>query len=278
MDFCSCRNAKLQRAKQCRSCWEAEHPGRQQRICATCGIFFKPKKTPQTYCSLGCRPKGPPPSIYRGQENNKWVPAVTLVCKYCSCIFEKKPWQLNKKNGSTGEFCSIQCRGKYRKEFQSKEKSPRWVGGPQSYRGRNWKAVRLLVVEVQEGRCAHCDVFIGKSLPVHHKHPARAFQRPEDANTLNNLVGLCQSCHVRLEVGTREIPGVAQMSAAPYQKACRRCGHLFLTNSMNSMTCDSCWHNNCLWCGKTFRIESPSRRARNKHCSRKCYLAARLAK
>lgn len=40
---------------------------------------------------------------------------------------------------------------------------------------------------------------VGKSLPVHHVKPFREFRTVEQANARSNLVGLCQSCHMRRE-------------------------------------------------------------------------------
>ncbi len=36
-------------------------------------------------------------------------------------------------------------------------------------------------------------------MPVHHKRPFRLFWFASEANRRSNLVGLCQSCHMKIE-------------------------------------------------------------------------------
>jgi predicted HNH restriction endonuclease len=41
-------------------------------------------------------------------------------------------------------------------------------------------------------------------LPVHHIKPFREFDHPEEANKPENLIGLCQSCHMKREPRVRK--------------------------------------------------------------------------
>jgi 5-methylcytosine-specific restriction endonuclease McrA len=59
-------------------------------------------------------------------------------------------------------------------------------------------------VAEQNGRCADCYVSVGKSLSVHHIRPFRLFRTASEANARDNLIGLCQSCHMAIEARTSE--------------------------------------------------------------------------
>ena len=96
-------------------------------------------------------------------------------------------------------YCSKSCRSEHRRVALSGPNAPVWVGGPKTYRGRDWQRTRMRVVIEQCGHCAHCSTFVGRSLPVNHIRPFREFQAPEEANRRENLIGLCQPCHMRAE-------------------------------------------------------------------------------
>lgn len=131
-----------------------------------------------------------------GSSNFNWVNSITLTCVNCGKTFEQKPWLIHQNKSKTGlKFCNHKCQY----AFMRGEQSPLWVGGPQTYRGRSWRKARLLAVKRDKGVCQHCGKVVGDSIPVHHIQPYREFETPEAANTLDNLVCLCQSCHMKRE-------------------------------------------------------------------------------
>lgn len=140
----------------------------------------------------------PTPKRRYGENHPGWTQRIKCQCKFCHTEFERVPWEMRKKD-STNDFCSAKCRSEYRKQFLSGKNAPDYVGGAQTYRGRSWLKARKMIVDRQNGECAHCKKHVGKSLPVHHIRPFREFKTAEEANTLSNLVGLCQSCHMKLE-------------------------------------------------------------------------------
>jgi hypothetical protein len=133
-----------------------------------------------------------------GRAHPRWRDGLALTCAHCGAAFRQKPW-LAKQNG-VARFCSISCSGAAKPKGAA---SPDWVGGPRTYRGRGWLIARAAVVRDQGGNCAECGVNVGKSLPVHHIKPFRLFPTADLANTRDNLVGLCQSCHMRHEYQNR---------------------------------------------------------------------------
>lgn len=134
----------------------------------------------------------------RGSAHIRWQDGLALTCEHCGAPFNQKPW-LARQNG-VARFCSTKCAGKAKPKG---ENAPDWVGGPRTYRGRGWLAARAAVVQDQGGDCAECGEHVGKSLPVHHIKPFRLFNSAESANARKNLVGLCQSCHMRHEYQNR---------------------------------------------------------------------------
>jgi hypothetical protein len=131
----------------------------------------------------------------RGEANPRWQDGTERECEHCGQAFRQKPW-LERQNGPA-RFCGPECF--VASDCFVGEKSPTWVGGPQTYRGRGWKAARAAVVAEQNGTCADCSKVVGESLPVHHRKPFRLFASAEEANQRSNLVGLCQSCHMKAE-------------------------------------------------------------------------------
>jgi len=52
------------------------------------------------------------------------------------------------------------------------------------------KEVRDYVIKKYKGKCADCDIFVGKSAHIHHDN-----SNDENYNDIENLVCLCISCH-----------------------------------------------------------------------------------
>lgn len=138
------------------------------------------------------------PGCNLGTSHPRWVEPIRFECINCHQPFERKPW-LARQRGARNLYCSKACRGEHRRATLSGPNAPDWVGGPQTYRGRGWLTIRARVVAEQGGVCAHCGKYVGKSLPVNHIRPFREFRSPAEANQRENLVGLCQSCHMRAE-------------------------------------------------------------------------------
>lgn len=133
-----------------------------------------------------------------GDKNPKWTEGVMMTCKHCNSSFSRKPWYI-KIPGYKGDFCSVACRDGYKAEHLSGENSPMWVGGITTYRGKGWVAARMLAVERDQGSCQQCGKVVGVSIPVHHVRPFRLFETAAEANQLQNLMCLCQPCHMAVE-------------------------------------------------------------------------------
>lgn len=187
------------------------------RTCPECGTQFRTVPSQdKRYCSVSCaathrhrtnpllKPNTKPtatswkPGDNMGTLHPRWKEPLKFTCKQCQTTFYLKPWRANRPT-QKNLFCSATCRSEHRKVALSGPNAPDWVGGPRTYRGRGWTIARQQVVTDQQGCCANCGVHVGPSLPVHHKRPFREFASVEAANQRENLIGLCQSCHMRLE-------------------------------------------------------------------------------
>ena len=195
-------------------------------ICEVCGREFQVKpyraKTAR-FCSYQCSGKwhmqnremphehlignkfrkGKRPTNAFTSERAKEINTVQgniYECEYCGKEFEIKPWlERQNKSKSGNRFCSKECHSNYMSEYMSGENSPLWVGGVTTYRGKGWEKARLKAVKRDKGVCADCCKYIGESIPVHHIVPFRKFDSAKEANHIDNLVCLCQSCHMKRE-------------------------------------------------------------------------------
>lgn len=197
-------------------------------ICTICQRPFTPRRPCQIktarFCSRRCGGKwhtrtrlntGSKPYM-RGNQFRKGIPptnpltserakaihtkgeTLPLVCHFCGNPFEVRAW-VARQPSNTNKFCSVQCRSRFRSVFLSGPNAPDWKDGKTTYRGSDWPAARIQVIVKQRGFCAHCGVFRGKRLPVHHIKPFREFATSKEANQRSNLIGLCQRCHMRME-------------------------------------------------------------------------------
>ncbi|MES3161476.1 MAG: helix-turn-helix domain-containing protein [Halorubrum sp.] len=89
---------------------------------------------------------------------------------------------------------------------QPGEPHHRWKGGVDEYYGDNWAKQRRKALQRDDYECQRCGITQSEhrnrtdiGLDVHHKTPIRTFQSTDDANTLENLVTLCRSCHDTIE-------------------------------------------------------------------------------
>ena len=73
--------------------------------------------------------------------------------------------------------------------------NPNWLGGitPEyaaRFNKKIWKNIRRLVIQRDNHKCRHCNVYL-RILDVHHKKPWR-FTKDDN---VNNLITLCRKCH-----------------------------------------------------------------------------------
>ena len=87
-----------------------------------------------------------------------------------------------------------------------------WRSDPNAY-GPNWPEMRQRARIRDAYRCQNCGVVEnGTEHAVHHKAPFKTFPTYERANQLSNLVTLCASCHMKVELAVRVRSSLAGLS------------------------------------------------------------------
>jgi len=120
----------------------------------------------------------------------------TSVCEQCGDSYSVKPSVKHKRR-----FCSKPCYHKALTNVTGNE-HPCWKGGYEPYYGEGWPQMRHMVRNRDCFRCRKCGMHEDEcdtELHVHHIVPLREFDEPEEANTPNNLVTVCPSCHKEVE-------------------------------------------------------------------------------
>ena len=88
----------------------------------------------------------------------------------------------------------------------------KWNADPNQY-GPAWNKLRAQVRARDEYRCQVCGKVEGdRTHDVHHITPLRAFISISDANRLDNLITLCQSCHRKAETVVRIRSGLSGLA------------------------------------------------------------------
>jgi len=162
--------------------------------CAICGKEFTKrtidcekteKRNGKHYCSQECM-------------GESFKDRITLICSQCGKEFQRarSGVDLNNKH----YFCSKECQ-KINTDYILKGIDHYgYKTGKTCYkRGENWLKVRRAVYERDNNTCQICgrtQEEVGKKLSVHHIKPYRLFGNYEEANNLENLITLCQSCHM----------------------------------------------------------------------------------
>lgn len=177
---------------------------KRSRVCDHCGEIYIPKSKAANYrfCSAGCRLlglKNPP-----------------IHCKVCGAYFSAIHLSL-----ATGKFissknrktCSKEClKTFYRNDVSRKlkisaaftgSKHPNWLGGRADQPHRNaWDRLADSIRERDGHKCSKCgktESANRRRLDVHHIVPRRECLSPEIANHPDNLISLCDTCHLKVE-------------------------------------------------------------------------------
>ena len=117
------------------------------------------------------------------------------------------------------KFCSRECKERYARRCYTPSQSdwsgpssPRWKGGCRYWskgrwgkdkNGLSWKTQRRLAWERDDFTCQHCGERKSRKPDVHHINP----WMNSHSHALDNLICLCQSCHLKEEAKVQEVWG-----------------------------------------------------------------------
>jgi 5-methylcytosine-specific restriction endonuclease McrA len=131
---------------------------------------------------------------------------VSIECEFCG-----KNFSVIEARSDEARFCSMGCMGDWRSENVYGESHPQYRGDAVKNYGPNWRHQRRYARRRDQYRCQICGITEpeylvehGRQLDVHHITPIREFRDGGDldheaANSLENLITLCRSCHSEWE-------------------------------------------------------------------------------
>lgn len=158
----------------------------------------------RTFCDASCRGQWRSEN-WTKEDLPRWDGGpLSITCYNCGEEFERKRSQVDR---AERQFCSRECFGIWRSDFQRGPKNPSWTGGVHiRVAVRNligsqpWK---YLARQERESECEICstkETGDGRALSVHHTIPVMA----GGCNESPLLMTLCNGCHRKAEAYTRK--------------------------------------------------------------------------
>ena len=205
--LCDCCDSEIYRPdwrfNRCKTflCGDCYQNTKVELECAFCGSFFLRYRSnvseDKNYCSRRCSGKGISKDRY---SNEDAYSGVFISCSTCGEELYREP---NQVDGQEKHYCSRSCFAEGHREHMRGSNNPAWRGGSDPYYGPRWGEQRKACLERDKYTCVECGIdqdTLGESLHVHHKTPLRKFNRDfKRANSLDNLVSLCRTCHITVE-------------------------------------------------------------------------------
>lgn len=190
--------------------WNGEsHPAwRSEEVeCSHCGdiLHRKPSQIREKdhhFCDRDCLGEWRSDNV-SGENHPLWNGRIEVRCSNCSEPKKVPSFQARKYEN---HFCDGSCQGEWLEGRIAGDNHPNWKGGHEKSYGDNWNEERQRSLENANWKCERCGLDNGthekqngRELDVHHCKPIRHFDELEAANYLDNLMALCQSCHMELE-------------------------------------------------------------------------------
>jgi endogenous inhibitor of DNA gyrase (YacG/DUF329 family) len=173
--------------------------------CEMCGKAFETVPSqPGRFCSRTCfgawksKHQIGAANPLHGRKFDRPKNLVTLTCPVC-----QQPFSVKASHAARRRFCSKACQGADLAMQWAGENNPGWTGGYEPYYGPTWRpAMRL--VRLRDKVCRDCGISpkeLGRQLDVHHRTPFKEFglARHAEANDPDNLIALCNTCHLKEE-------------------------------------------------------------------------------
>jgi 5-methylcytosine-specific restriction endonuclease McrA len=189
---------------------EYDFTDKKEFTCPQCGDTFKDyesrrssKNESQNFCSRACK------DSFEARDG------LDTECAECGDQIHIPPSQTEQVNGykQRNYFCNKECESSFKKREWQGENHPKYNGGQLRLFGPNWHEQRSKTIKQDNEKCQECGMTMkehqqkhDQELHVHHKVPRKQIlsdDPTEDefalANSLDNLVTLCVSCHTKRE-------------------------------------------------------------------------------
>lgn len=201
-------------------------------ICQECTTDFIPKRVGQMFCSKRCA---------NNHSDRQLMEA--HPCIFCGTSFAvSRGLQRARNHAGVGAICPS-CVG-------TAEHNSRWKGGHRHWSpgrygkdkdGLSWKTQRRLAWQRDDETCQHCHTKKNRKPDVHHIVPFRISL----SHALDNLLCLCQSCHLIEEAKVQDRWGGQLVEHAPPSPpkgtlVCEMCGKFKQASSAVSGVCYTC--------------------------------------
>jgi len=188
--------------------------GKEQVTCNQCGDTYEVKPSEEersSFCSKECQ--GEWMSENNVQENHpRWDGGLEeQECERCGNIYFEQSYRTERTR-----FCSSECMYSWKSEELVGEDCPSWKGGDVRYYGSNWSEISDEIRARDNNTCQRCaESDENEKLDVHHIVPIRHFRNHskdfesvsiEDANVYRNLITLCHSCNMKVDLGDIDSP------------------------------------------------------------------------
>lgn len=174
--------------------------GSEELICENCGDTFSvpPSRAGwRKFCDKECMAEAYSDGRLKKENHPNWKGGlVELSCSWCDSKFSVIPSQED-----SARFCSRDCVSEWLIGRFTGPQHPNWEGGRTRY-GKNWDEQRQKALERDDYQCVVCgrdESDLRREPDVHHIVPIREFDEPTEANSLSNLVTLCQKHHLQVE-------------------------------------------------------------------------------
>lgn len=173
-------------SKECREQSRTQLQKKPKYYCQQCGkeILYSDKIYPRKYCN----------DCYITARAKTQSKRITTSCSYCGKELSIIPAVYKQHKN---HYCNVDCMAKYYTEHYTGENSPTWTGGKRHYKG-GWVKARKDARERDCFTCQRCgitEIEYGKELSVHHIKSYKFFDDKIEANSLDNLICLCEPCH-----------------------------------------------------------------------------------
>jgi hypothetical protein len=188
---------------------------REDVPCAHCGKLFHPTKDVR-YCSRECfalSTRGRKAHNAFSQDVNNYIQKhypnsdpnnIAKVLNMTADAVRRVAYKLGLKINKEVKSQNI---SKYTAHHMQGENNPNWQGGGfVAEWGKNWYQQRNAARKRDNYTCQICGYYT-RSIAVHHIKPRRFFLgHMEDANVLSNLICLCSTHHLLVEMGKIPCP------------------------------------------------------------------------